>query len=246
MRERSWRQKERSWLKRVDLLPVLAFLQETASIRKLRLFACACGRRVWPLLEDERSRRAVEIAERYADGVVGDEQLARGLDDACDAIRDARENGRSDAANMASHVAGDTVWSNEDFRESPAGDEFAGAVDAARCTVSAIGYAAYAEHSDARASKKAELAERKALTGVIRDIFGNPFRSVVFSPTWRTSAAVALAAQMYESRDFGAMPILADALQDAGCNNEDVLSHCRTPGEHVRGCWVVDLVLDTE
>ncbi|WP_082843222.1 hypothetical protein [Gemmata sp. SH-PL17] len=81
---------------------------------------------------------------------------------------------------------------------------------------------------------------------VIRDIFGNPFRPVVFSASWRTDTVVSLAQQMYESRDFGAMPILADALQDAGCNNDDILTHCRTPGEHVRGCWVVDLVLGKE
>jgi len=73
--------------------------------------------------------------------------------------------------------------------------------------------------------------------------FGNPFRPVAFSPEWRTSTAVALATQMHESRDFGAMPILADALQDAGCDNDDILNHCRGDGPHVRGCWVVDLVL---
>ncbi|MBP3956251.1 hypothetical protein J8F10_13255 [Gemmata sp. G18] len=74
-----------------------------------------------------------------------------------------------------------------------------------------------------------------------------PFRPVPFSPSWRTSTAVALAAQMYESREFGAMPILADALQDAGCDNADVLSHCRDAGApHVRGCWVVDLLLGKE
>ena len=81
---------------------------------------------------------------------------------------------------------------------------------------------------------------------LIPDIFGNPFRSVIFPPSWRTSTAVALAAQMYESRDFSAMPILADALQDAGCDNADILDHCRHEGPHVRGCWVVDLVLGKE
>jgi hypothetical protein len=81
---------------------------------------------------------------------------------------------------------------------------------------------------------------------LIRDIFGNPFRPVAFSPEWRTGTAVSLAHQMYESREFSAMPILADALQDAGCNNEDILNHCRGSGPHVRGCWVVDLVLGKE
>jgi hypothetical protein len=79
--------------------------------------------------------------------------------------------------------------------------------------------------------------------GFLRDIFGNPFRPVTLNPAWLTSTVLALAQQMYESRDFSPMPILADALQDAGCDNEDILNHCRQTGEHVRGCWVVDLIL---
>ena len=81
---------------------------------------------------------------------------------------------------------------------------------------------------------------------LFRDIFGNPFRPVAFSPEWRTDTAVALARQMYDARDFSAMPILADALQDAGCDNEDIFNHCQGAGPHVRGCWVVDLVLGKE
>jgi hypothetical protein len=84
---------------------------------------------------------------------------------------------------------------------------------------------------------------RRANTDLFRDIFGNPFRPASFSPAWRTDTALALAHQIYESHDFGAMPILADALQDAGCDSSDILDHCRGSGPHVRGCWVVDLVL---
>ena len=82
--------------------------------------------------------------------------------------------------------------------------------------------------------------------GLLRDLFGNPFRPVAFSPERRTETAVLLGKQMYESRDFSLVPILADALQDAGCEDEQVLSHCRGDGPHVRGCWVVGLVLCTE
>jgi hypothetical protein len=85
--------------------------------------------------------------------------------------------------------------------------------------------------------------EQRAQALLIRDIVGNPFRSVTFNPAWRTDTAIALARTMYDSRDFGAMPILADALQDVGCENEQVLNHCREPGPHVRGCWVCDAVL---
>ena len=81
---------------------------------------------------------------------------------------------------------------------------------------------------------------------LVHDIAGNPFRPVTADPSWRTSTVVALAQQMDESRDFAPMPILADALQDAGCDHPDVLAHCRGPGPHVRGCWVVDLVLGKE
>jgi hypothetical protein len=78
---------------------------------------------------------------------------------------------------------------------------------------------------------------------LVRDISGHPFRPVEFSPSRASPAAVALAQGMYDSRDFAAMPVPADALQDAGCERQDVLGHCRGGGEHVRGCWVVDHVL---
>ncbi|VTT98685.1 Uncharacterized protein OS=uncultured bacterium PE=4 SV=1 [Gemmataceae bacterium] len=74
-------------------------------------------------------------------------------------------------------------------------------------------------------------------------LFGNPFCPVTADPTWLTSTVVALARGIYEDRAFERMPILADALQDAGCDNADILDHCRGPGPHVRGCWVVDLLL---
>jgi hypothetical protein len=91
------------------------------------------------------------------------------------------------------------------------------------------------------------VAERTAQCDLVRDIFGNPFRTTSLSPEWRTDTAVSLARMMYAAREFSAMPILADALQDAGCDNDDILSHCRGSNQvHVRGCWVCDLVLGKE
>ncbi|WP_439629070.1 hypothetical protein [Gemmata sp.] len=96
---------------------------------------------------------------------------------------------------------------------------------------------------------------RRLYLKLLTDITGNPLRGgsdrrkkpiplTEVQSMWRTSTAVALAQQMYDSRDFSTMPILADALQDAGCDNDDILNHCRDAnGVHVRGCWVVDLVL---
>ena len=79
----------------------------------------------------------------------------------------------------------------------------------------------------------------------LREVVGNPFRPVAFDLAWRTADAVALARRVYESGEVAALPVLADALDDAGCDAPDVLNHCRTPGPHVRGCWVVDGVLET-
>jgi hypothetical protein len=88
---------------------------------------------------------------------------------------------------------------------------------------------------------------REAWCNLLRDIFGNPFRPVTFDPEWRTTTALALAQGIYEERAFDRLPILADALQDAGCDNDDILNHLRdTTTPHVRGCWALDLVLGKE
>jgi hypothetical protein len=87
----------------------------------------------------------------------------------------------------------------------------------------------------------------KYRNSLIRECFGNPFRPVAFDPAWRTSTVVALAEGIYADRAFDRMPILADALQDAGCENNAILTHCRdTSLTHVRGCWALDLVLGKE
>ena len=82
-------------------------------------------------------------------------------------------------------------------------------------------------------------------TTLLRDIFGNPFRPVAFLDFWRSESAIALARTAYDTRNFSLLPILADALEDTGCNHPEVLNHCRDPQQvHVRGCWVVDGVLE--
>jgi len=98
--------------------------------------------------------------------------------------------------------------------------------------------------ADKRDDPRTEL--KKSWPDIIRCVFGNPFRPVIFDPAWRTTTAVQLARGMYDSRDFSAIPILADALQDAGCESAPILDHCRGPGPHVRGCWAVDPVLGKE
>jgi hypothetical protein len=95
-----------------------------------------------------------------------------------------------------------------------------------------------------RQARAAPAAEEAVQCDLYRDVFGHPRRPPAFDPRWRTSTVLTIARQMDASRDFSPMPILADALQDAGCEDAEVLDHCRWDKPHVRGCWVADLVLD--
>jgi hypothetical protein len=194
--------------------------------RRGRLFTVACCR-LLDVLFDDPLARAIETAERFADGQADDVALS-------EAIRITNEavewEARYDIASWRSHAA-EVVASAVQF---PAEEYVA---------IDELVAWAQTEHSAADEARRAGDRASRTLTALVREFVGNPFRPVTFSPDWRTATAVALAAQMYESRDFSAMPILADALQDAGCDSADVLDHCRGPGAHVRGCWVVDLML---
>ena len=104
----------------------------------------------------------------------------------------------------------------------------------------------YAIHSILWTTKSRRYCNELTFLQLLREIVGNPFRPVAFDPRWQTSDTVGLAQAIYEDRAFERLPILADALMDAGCEDEQIISHCRGEGPHVRGCWVVDLVLGKE
>ena len=209
---------------------------DAESARKWRLFACACMRRVWPLFPDDRSRGAVEVSELFADGLATDEELSEAFDHAQEAAL-RWYGGAEGVPDSCALLAACGVDIASEFRP-PNGipDHCAAAVAEAE-----VEYAA--PHDAEEAAEWARASEQAEQATLFRDIFGNPFRPVAFDPAWRTDTAVSLARGMYDSRDFTAMPILADALQDAGCEDEQVLRHCREPRPHVRGCWVCDLVL---
>lgn len=197
------------------------------SERKLRLAGCAICRQVWNLLIDSRSCRAVGVAERYADGRATEAELAIARLESEAASAWVSENGSIPNDHAAVAVKYLTVADGQKNEGEDGLDE-----------------ALYAAAQADWGPKSPFAGVTKGLAVLLRCVFGNPFRPVTFSPEWRTSTAVALARQIYESRDFSAMPILADALQDAGCDSDDVLNHCRDESlTHVRGCWVVDLVL---
>src|SRR5262249_32691175 len=102
---------------------------------------------------------------------------------------------------------------------------------------------------DAWMVTKMLLCEGETGAQLLRDLFGNPFRSIHIAPAWlawNDGTVRRIAQAIYDERAFDRMPVLADALEDAGCTERAILAHCRQPGEHVRGCWVVDLILGKE
>jgi hypothetical protein len=226
---------EVEWLGCGNPLQMLDFVRRKGSERKLRLFACACCRRIWPLLEDERSRRAVEVSERHADGAAGWIEL-----EAAQAEARAAIPRRNPARGKSVHSR---AWRDAQVIQN--------ATRAAWFTVSRPPQA----HSAARVT--AQIAAARGLAwgpvaghwqaSLLRDFFGPlPFRPVTLSPawlTWGSGTVPKLAAAVYEERAFDRLPILADALEEAGCDAAELLTHLRAPGPHVRGCWALDLLL---
>jgi hypothetical protein len=236
---------EAEWLSSNNLYDMLISFPAKWDQRKLWLFGSACLRRQWHLVRDERTQRCAEVAAQIVDGAATYEEFSAAWE-AFDAA--ANQDSLVDDPHLDSY---EVIRNFFCFVDPAAALQGAGAVaEAAGGFVSESLHPASRDgwsEAKSKAWKDKEYQERRDQTALLHDIFGNPFRPVTVSPEWRTSTAVALAKQMYESRDFSAMPILADALQDAGCDNDDILAHCRDEkATHVRGCWVVDLVLGKE
>jgi hypothetical protein len=245
---------EQEWLACTDPARMLEFLRGKASDRKLRLFAVACCRQIWDMLTDERSRKAVDVAEGYADGLVSEELRHLIWRDASQVqwqvfqahggsknflIANCYDKAALAAANSAYvHIPGE-----DDFIEAVL--SVAGAVSWAAALPDARPNATALYGPDGYLSKDnpaRNLALSKEACS-IRDIFGNPVRPITIDPFSLTSRVTQLAQAIYDERTFDRLPILADALEDAGCASQDMLSHCRELGPHSLGCWAVDMIL---
>jgi hypothetical protein len=234
------RMTESEWLSCTDPTPMLELLRGKASDRKLRLFACACCRRIWRLLK-KRSRKAVEVAEHHADGFIEVGELGTAYAAAYDAYTDTDGDSIEElAAEIVTEVVGRDAW-NTAISANKAADVVA------HVTVYGL------DPSDPPSSEAMERAycaarftERAWQCCLLRCFIGNPFHSVPRNASWRAwndGTIPKIAQAIYDERAFDRMPILADALEEAGCTDADILAHCRSGGEHVRGCWVVDLIL---
>jgi hypothetical protein len=231
---------EQQWLACADPQAMLAFLGGKISERKLRLLGVACCRRIWHFLDDERSRSAVAVAERFADGLASEEERAAQRQEALAASNEARQA-------FEAHPERD--WDALCLAEVTA--------DAADYTLYTPGLAKTARHAlqavayagNVKRTAVAHEDERLAQCQLLREVIGDPFRPVAFDPAvrqWNGGCAVTLATEMYESRDFSRAPLLADMLEDAGVNDAQLLGHLRGPGPHARGCFAIDLLLGRE
>jgi hypothetical protein len=247
---------EIEWLASGAPSQMLNHLAPGGSPRKRRLFGCACCRRIWNLLSDERSRGAVRAAELFADGKATPKQLDAAKQKANEAYKQSRRSVRT----------GDTFQASATVvrpfgRSTPAtiyiGYRYkAFGTGACLCAAGTDPYSSL-EETDGRPvldwQDAAETAldagakwhgELTAICHLLREIFGNPFCPGSVARVWRTPEVIALARGIYAERAFDRMPILADALQKAGCDRADILDHCRDTGAtHIHGCWVVDLLL---
>jgi hypothetical protein len=228
---------EQDWLSCTDPTPLLRFLEEAQiGERKARLLACACCRQIWPLLPDPRSRQAVVVAERYADGQATPIELGQ-----------ARNHALKVADRAKNQAAWAPYWAANAKASGPLWNAFAAASGAlARQAVQA------ARGNQARQTAAWDAAQLEGFrdqVALLREVIGNPFRPPVVEPAWlRWNGGIVprLAEEIYESRAFDHLPVLGDALEEAGCTDEELLGHCRRPGAHVRGCWLLDLLVEKD
>jgi hypothetical protein len=220
---------EAEWLACDDPVPMLEFLRGRASDRKLRLFSCACCRQVWKSIPLGGCQGAVLAAERYCEGIADYEELG------------------------GAHAAAQFNLNHLMLR-SPLGqgqDAFREPAVAATCAASTgteDGLSGALETAMALARSDRGVANRHR-SGILRDIF-NPFHPTTLAPACLTPDVLSLAHAAYDERELPSghidpvrLNVLADALEDAGCADNAILSHLRSPGPHVRGCWALDLIL---
>jgi hypothetical protein len=205
-----------------DVDRMLARVRTTSSERQLRLFACGCCRQVWRLLDNPRKRGAVAVAERFADG----QATAREMLD-------------------ASYVAGPSNWVAVAWAA-----EAVAALTALTAWAAADAIHVVAQHA-ARALRDAAgekdwAAARRRQGDLLCDIFDRLDPPAILAPDWlrwQDGTARKLAEVIYQEHRFADMPVLGDALEEAGCDRAEILDHCRQHTEHARGCWLIDAIL---
>ena len=238
---------EAEWMASSDPEPMVRLLWAEGSKRKLRLFAVACCQRILPSVGDACFRAALTAAEDFADGLVSMDQVE---DIAAEYLVAPMAQGSWLNPEIAA-ICVTRFLPNRRRHDDPAGIilDFIPFIHRA--------VAGLQGNVNSESWQMAYKVEQEVESIVLRDIFDNPFRP---SPplsaavlAWNDSTVRRIAEGIYDERrmpegtlDSGRLAILADALLDAGCDDEDLLAHCRSEGPHVRGCWALDLILRKE
>jgi hypothetical protein len=208
---------EEAWQASVNAKAMLNVFKGKMMSRQRRLFAVALCRQTELYPIDEPWEQILQVGEAYADGKAKKRELEEGRA-AAERIRNKRQ--RVSRTLMADAVASACHALRPDFR----------------CL--------YCLKEVMKAEGLSYLIkDKRAHCGLVRDIFGNPFATVSFEARSVSATARKLAQSMYDERRFADLPVLADALEEGGCTDAAILAHCRDKGDHVRGCWVIDLVL---
>jgi hypothetical protein len=244
---------EEQWLSAKEPNSLLSYLQQHRVItrvpggrRRLALFSCACCRLVWHLFDDEASRRAVEVSELAAEGQASRRELAAAADAAAAVVRAVARrvnevHGNPNAperwkVGAARSLAAAAYYAATRHFSTHAVSIPSGATASAVLWLSHGGEGG-SEPVPALMARQAQL---------VRCIFANPFCPLPEIDrawlTWNGGAVRKLAVSILSERRFGDLPVLADALEEAGCADAAMLRHCRDGGEHALGCWVLDLL----
>ncbi len=229
---------EVEWLSCQFSTPMLEYLRANGigAWRKRFLLSLACSHRVASVMSPD-GLKAVDVAERFVAG--------RATEDEREEAFDASGTSMDEAINLQTHYADYCAYRLVQLARDRRFPEIWYADNAAmiaQTAPQAFGWTG----SKTKWDEPVLYAHRRDIAEWVRDIFGNPFRPITFDPAWRTPEVVALASEIYEQQSFDRMPSLSDALEGTGCRDDEVLSHCRMPTGHVRGCWVIDAILGLE
>jgi hypothetical protein len=227
---------------------MLNYVNDLGSERRLRLFAHACCSHVQHLLLDTRLLDAFHGIERRAEGKCEDAESGRLNAEAGRAVHEIEASlygpdGVLQANDLSSAACAVFCASNPSYAPTRLASHSSSAIGSVVFWVQgALAHPVWKATRDRTKTDEARESEERLQVAILRDIFGNPFRAAV-APPKRASIVAALAQLVYDDRAFDRLPILADALEDAGCTDAAILEHLRGPGPHVRGCWALDLVL---
>lgn len=226
-----------------DLNEMLALSVGRVSPRKLDLFNLWCCRALRPYMTDARSRAAVRFAEEqvdqgWEDANEADEIQANAKRATEEVSRWARATKRpAELRNRRVYVHAALVAQQTVSHDSPN----RGVKPNAQFTAYALAWANGDRNFNGEDLRDSRF---RSLEAIFRDLVANPFQQVRFDPNWRTIDVIGIARAIDAEHEFGRLPMLADALMDAGCWDEAIIGHCRGQGPHARGCWLVDLILD--